>query len=352
MTPTSANLEVTGVCKRFGDNPVLAGVNLSVPAGSFTAILGPSGSGKTTLLRIIAGFDRADEGTVMIGNDVLDGPDSYVPPERRHVGYVSQNGSLFPHLSVEENVTFGLPRHQRRGHDVDDLFDAIDLGPLARRYPHQLSGGQQQRVALARALAVNPRFILLDEPFASLDASARSEVRSDVRQILKRVGTTAVLVTHDQDEALSMADQVAVIRDARIVQSTTPLDLYERPIDTGVAQFVGDANLIVGQLRAGVAVTNLGSLTVMEGTPVMEGAVTVLVRPEQIALSRTRNDAAVEVAILESDFHGHDSVYRVSFMTNGEEHVLTVRLQSSERFAVGDVAHLRVTGPVNVWQSK
>ena len=132
----------------------------------------------------------------------------------------------------------------------------------------------------------------------------------------------------------------------------TPLDLYERPIDTGVAQFVGDANLIVGQLRAGVAVTNLGSLTVMEGTPVMEGAVTVLVRPEQIALSRTRNDAAVEVAILESDFHGHDSVYRVSFMTNGEEHVLTVRLQSSERFAVGDVAHLRVTGPVNVWQSK
>jgi iron(III) transport system ATP-binding protein len=351
MTPMSANLEVTSVCKRFGDNPVLAGVNLSVPAGSFTAILGPSGSGKTTLLRIIAGFDRADEGTVMIGNDVLDGPDAFVPPERRHVGYVSQNGSLFPHLSVQENVTFGLARSKRRGRDVSDLIDAIDLGRLSRRYPHQLSGGQQQRVALARALAVNPRFILLDEPFASLDASARSDVRSDVRQILKRVGTTAVLVTHDQDEALSMADQVAVIRDAHIVQIASPLDIYERPIDTGVAQFVGDANLVVGQLRSGVAATDLGLLTVMERTPATEGVVTVLIRPEQIALSRSGDGAAVEVAVLESDFHGHDSLYRVSLKTHGEERVLTVRLQSSEKFAVGDAAYLRVTGPVNVWQS-
>ncbi|MEO9180417.1 MAG: ABC transporter ATP-binding protein [Acidimicrobiales bacterium] len=351
MTPMSANLEVAGVCKRFGQNPVLMGVNLSVPAGSFTAILGPSGSGKTTLLRIIAGFDRADEGTVMIGSDVLDGPDTYVPPERRHVGYVSQNGSLFPHLSVEENVTFGLPRNHRRSHDVDDLFDAIDLGPLAHRYPHQLSGGQQQRVALARALAVNPRFILLDEPFASLDASARSDVRSDVRKILKRVGTTAVLVTHDQDEALSMADQVAVIRDARIVQSTTPLDLYERPVDTGVAQFVGDANLVDGRLKDGLVVTDLGSLTVMGNTRATDGDVTVLIRPEQFALSRTSGESAVGVAILDSDFHGHDSVYRVSFRSPAFEHVLTVRLQSSERFAAGDTAHLRVVGPVTAWSS-
>jgi iron(III) transport system ATP-binding protein len=351
MTPMSANLEITGVCKRFGDNPVLAGVNLSVPAGSFTAILGPSGSGKTTLLRIIAGFDRADEGTVMIGNDVLDGPDAFVRPERRHVGYVSQNGSLFPHLSVEENVTFGLPRSQRRGHDVHDLIDAIDLGRLARRYPHQLSGGQQQRVALARALAVNPRFILLDEPFASLDASARSDVRSDVRQILKRVGTTAVLVTHDQDEALSMADQVAVIRDAHIVQSTTPLDLYERPIDTGVAQFVGEANLVTGQLSEDVVFTDFGSLTVMGNTSASNGDVTVLIRPEQFALSRTASASTVDVEILESDFHGHDSVYRVSFTTPAAHHVLTVRLQSSERFAVGDAAHLHVVGPVTAWSS-
>ncbi|HEY5437877.1 MAG TPA: ABC transporter ATP-binding protein, partial [Acidimicrobiales bacterium] len=332
--------------------PVLVGVNLSVPAGSFTAILGPSGSGKTTLLRIIAGFDRADEGTVMIGSDVLDGPDTYVPPERRHVGYVSQNGSLFPNLSVEENVTFGLARRQRRGRDVDALLDAIDLGPLARRYPHQLSGGQQQRVALARALAVNPRFILLDEPFASLDASARSDVRSDVRQILKRVGTTAVLVTHDQDEALSMADQVAVIRDARIVQSTTPLDLYERPIDTGVAQFVGDANLVVGHLNDDVVVTDFGSLSVRGHTSATDGEVTVLIRPEQFVLSRTAGATTVDVAILESDFHGHDSVYRVSFNTSNAQHVLTVRLQSSEKFAVGDAVHLQVVGPVTAWSSR
>ncbi len=351
MTPMSANLEVTGVCKRFGDNPVLAGVNLSVPAGSFTAILGPSGSGKTTLLRIIAGFDRADQGTVMIGNDVLDGPNAYVPPERRHVGYVSQNGSLFPHLSVWENVTFGLPRRHRRSHDVDDLLDVIDLGALARRYPHQLSGGQQQRVALARALAVSPRFILLDEPFASLDASARSDVRSDVRQILKRVGTTAVLVTHDQEEALSMADQVAVIRDARIVQSTTPLDLYERPVDTGVAQFVGDANLVAGRLNNGVVITDFGALTIMENTSATDGDVTVLIRPEQFDLTRTASESAVDVVILESDFHGHDSVYRVSFNAPTARLVLTVRLQSGEKFIVGDTGHLQIVGPVTAWSS-
>ncbi len=349
MTPSPANLEVTDVGKSFGDNPVLVGVNLSVAAGSFTAILGPSGSGKTTLLRIIAGFDRADKGTVRIGGDVLDGPNEFVAPERRRVGYVSQNGSLFPHLTVEENVTFGLARSLRRGDDVTALIEAIDLGALARRFPHQLSGGQQQRVALARALAVNPRFILLDEPFASLDASARSDVRSDVRQILKRVGTTAVLVTHDQDEALSMADQVAVIRDAHIVQSATPHDIYQQPIDTGVAQFVGDANLIGGHLKAGVAVTVLGTLPVMKSPTVADGRVTVLVRPEQLALSRTDDVAGVRVEILETAFHGHDSLYRVAFSANSEEHLLTVRLQSGEQFTAGDLAHLRVNGPVKVW---
>src|SRR5271154_4115000 len=220
MSP--ADLVVTGVHKSFGPNMVLRGVDLKVPAGAFVAILGPSGSGKTTLLRTIAGFERPDAGSIQVGDDVLDDAGIYVAPEHRHIGYVSQNGSLFPHLTVAANVKFGLPRSRRHSHDVHPLLDVVDLGPLATRFPHQLSGGQQQRVALARALAVEPRIILLDEPFASLDASARIEVRSDVQRILRNVGATAILVTHDQDEALSLADSVAVIRDGRIVQYAPP----------------------------------------------------------------------------------------------------------------------------------
>ena len=225
------HVTVTGLGKAFGAHPVLAGLDLEVPAGSLTAILGPSGSGKTTLLRLLAGFERADAGTIGIGGVLVDGPGVHLPPERRRIGYVPQEGSLFPHLTVAANVGFGLParRHgarQRRAGQVEALLETVGLAGFGRRYPHQLSGGQQQRVALARALAIEPAVVLLDEPFASLDAHLRASVRADVQEIFRRAGTTAVLVTHDQDEALSVADRVAALRDGRIAQCAPPDDLY------------------------------------------------------------------------------------------------------------------------------
>jgi iron(III) transport system ATP-binding protein len=284
------DLAVAGLDKAFGDLPVLTGMDLQVPAGSLTAILGPSGSGKTTLLRVLAGFERADAGTVTIGSSVVDGPGVQVAPERRRIGYVPQEGSLFPHLTVAANVRFGLPGRQRRGPLIAELLEAAGLSGLGPRYPHQLSGGQQQRVALARALAIRPKIVLLDEPFASLDAHLRASIRADVQQLLRERGTTAVLVTHDQDEALSAADLVAVLRDGRIAQCGTPLDLYARPADAEIAHFIGDANLLDGMLGgvlgAGMVETILGRLPAELAGPgdPDHGPVTVLIRPEQIEL--------------------------------------------------------------------
>jgi iron(III) transport system ATP-binding protein len=206
----SMGVQVAGLYKSFGEHPALRGVDLDVPVGSFTAILGPSGSGKTTLLRIIAGFDRMDAGTVTIGGQLMDDGRRFIRPQRRGIGYVPQEGALFPHLTVADNVGFGMPRRKRNG--IVHLVELVGLQGLERRYPHQLSGGQQQRVALARALAIEPKVVLLDEPFSSLDASLRDGVRRDVARILNEANATTILVTHDQDEALGLADQIAVLR--------------------------------------------------------------------------------------------------------------------------------------------
>ena len=230
--------------------PVLQGVNLSVPAGSLVAVLGLSGCGKTTLLRAIAGFERVQRGRIALGTRTLDdGHRVYVPPERRGIGYVPQEGALFPNLSVQANVAFGLSRAQRRTDVVRELLELVGLAHLARRFPHQLSGGEQQRVALARALARRPEVLLLDEPFSSLDASLRSTVREEVSALLRRQGATTVLVTHDQEEALSLADSVAVLRDGTIVQQGTPAELYSKPVDARLASFLGAANLLEASVR-------------------------------------------------------------------------------------------------------
>ena len=259
-------LSISAVTKAFGGLPVLSGVDLEVPEGSFTAILGPSGSGKTTLLRIIAGFERPDAGQVRLGDDVVDdAAQRFVPCEKRRIGYVPQEGALFPHLSVGRNVAFALPRSERRSSRVDELLELVGLAGLARRYPHQLSGGQQQRVALARALASQPEIVLLDEPFSSLDASLRASVRGDVHDVLRGTGATSILVTHDQDEALSMADQVAILRGGVIAQINTPSMLYRAPRDADLAQFLGEANLVEGTLKSDVVLTGLGELPVAPG---------------------------------------------------------------------------------------
>ena len=342
------DLRITGVAKAFGPQPVLRGVDLTVPAGSFTAILGASGSGKTTLLRIVAGFERPDDGEVRIGEELVDDAGRrFVPSERRRIGYVPQEGALFPHLSVGRNVAFGLPRGPDRRHRIDELLELVGLSGYRRRYPHQLSGGQQQRVALARALAIGPEVVLLDEPFSSLDAAMRSSVRADVLAVLRQAGTTSILVTHDQDEALSMADQVAVLRHGVIAQLDTPTGLYGRPGDVELAQFLGESNVLEGEVRDGTARTGLGELPVASGTGADgSGRAQVMVRPEQIRLDESLHGVVATVQSYE--YYGHDAVVRVR-PEGGALPELVVRVTGGQPFQPGHRVGLSVLGAVVVW---
>ena len=359
---------MAGLCKAFGTHAVLAGVDLQVTAGSFTAILGPSGSGKTTLLRLLAGFERADAGVIRIGDRTVDGDGAFVPAERRRIGYVPQEGALFPHLTVAANVGFGLRGKERHGPRTEELLGAVGLAGLGGRYPHQLSGGQQQRVALARAMAIRPEVVLLDEPFASLDVHLRASVRADVQQICRAAGTTAILVTHDQDEALSMADRVAVLRGGVIAQYAPPQELYTRPADPALAAFVGAANLIDGQLAdaagegmgPGRAVdTILGRLPLEpSGTaaPGPGGPVTVLIRPEQLELIPSapqpgRADrAGLAGRVVACRYHGHDTLVQVQPDSSPDGQRLTVRSPGDFQLPPGSPVTVRARGAVLVWR--
>jgi iron(III) transport system ATP-binding protein len=355
------DLSVEGLYKAFGTHPVLAGLDLTIAAGSLTAILGPSGSGKTTLLRILAGFDQPDAGTVRIGARLVDGPGAHVPPERRRIGYVPQEGSLFPHLSVAANIGFGLPAGQRRGPRIGELLESVGLAGLGKRYPHQLSGGQQQRVALARALAIQPELVLMDEPFAALDAHLRASVRADVQEIFRARGTTAVLVTHDQDEALSMADRVAVLRDGQIAQYAAPQDLYITPADPELAGFIGEANLLDGQLvaaRPAPAVrTVFGelALTAAAGSGLEPGPVTVLVRPEQLEIEAAGGGAAapggdgVTGKVVACHYYGHDAVLKIRLTEPDAAPEIIVRTAGGPQLPPGTAVLVRATGPVLAW---
>jgi iron(III) transport system ATP-binding protein len=355
------DLRVSDLHKSYGDVVALRGVDLVVPTGSFTAVLGPSGSGKTTLLRVIAGFERADRGSVTLGGVVVEDDHHHVAPEGRRVGYVPQEGALFPHLTVEKNVAFGIRGRAARRQRVDELLAMVGLSGLGPRYPHQLSGGQQQRVALARALAVSPQMILLDEPFAALDARLRANVRAEVLDVLHRAGTTSVFVTHDQDEALSMADQVAVLGGGRVQQVGTPRELYAHPADPGVARFLGSANLIAGTFAGRAVYTALGELGldraalargVVESAASELGApAVVLVRPEQLELGAT-DGAALVVRVLHSEYFGHDAIVTVAPEGANPElgtENLVVRITGGDHWARGTLAGVRVRGRVLAW---
>jgi iron(III) transport system ATP-binding protein len=375
-------VSIAGVSKAFGGLSVLSGVDLEVPSGSFTAILGPSGSGKTTLLRIIAGFERPDAGEVRLGQRVVDdAAHRFVPCERRRIGYVPQEGALFPHLNVGRNVAFGLDREDRHGTRVSELLELVGLSGMARRYPHQLSGGQQQRVALARALAPGPDIVLLDEPFSSLDASLRASVRADVHDVLRLSGATSVLVTHDQDEALSMADQVAILRGGVIAQINTPSSLYRLPRDAELAQFLGEANLVEGTASGTTVQTALGQLemairpaadaadaavsvvsattattaTSTDGTAArgrgngrpVDGPVRVMVRPEQLIIDEA-GARGVPSVVRSYEYFGHDAVVRVQPEIAGLTE-LVVRITGAEPLTPGTHVSVSVHGAVVVW---
>jgi iron(III) transport system ATP-binding protein len=339
-------LSVSCLSKRFTDGalPVVNGLSFSVREGEIFALLGASGCGKTTALRCIAGFERPDRGTVTLADRRLAGDGVHVPAEQRGIGFVFQDYALFPHLSVRDNVAFGLgglPSAERRAR-VDEVLRLTDLAPLADRMPHALSGGQQQRVALARALAPRPRLILLDEPFSNLDALLRHEMREKVRDLLHREGTTAVLVTHDQEEALSFADRVAVMQNGRIEQIGTPEEIYARPRTLFVAQFLGRTNLLLTQADGDEADTALGRLRLhCEAC----GPVLLAIRPEHLDLSSEPFEpGALGGVVTAREFRGHDVTYRVQV---GSLEWL-VHTDNRRVFAPGDHVYVRALEPAVV----
>jgi iron(III) transport system ATP-binding protein len=343
-----SSLHLDDVTRSFGPVVAVDRVTLSVPQSSITAVLGPSGCGKTTLLRLIAGFIGPEAGTISFGDKVVAGAGRALPPQARRVGYVPQEGALFPHLDVAANIGFGLPRAQRRSTKhrsarVTEMLDLVELpASYAARYPHELSGGQQQRVALARALAPNPTVVLLDEPFSSLDASLRTSTGQAVVRALHAASATAVLVTHDQDEALSLSDQVAVMRAGRLVQADAPYTLYRSPVDADVARFVGGATALPAQVIAGVASCVLGDLPLTGACP--DGAAQVLVRPEQVRLDGAASDAMVEARVAEVSFYGHDAACRLDLQPDGPS--LVARIIGLEPPAIGSIVKVGVAGGV------
>jgi iron(III) transport system ATP-binding protein len=346
-------LTVEGVTKAYHNAAVLHGLSLTAPNGALTAVLGASGSGKTTLLRVVAGFERAGLGRVVLGSQELEGPQTFVAPERRGIGYVSQDGSLFPHLSAAANVGFGLPRSERRGRRVDELLELVGLAGLGRRFPHELSGGEQQRVSLARALAPRPRLILMDEPFSALDASLRATLRDDVRAVLKAAGVTAILVTHDQDEALSLADQVAVLRGGVIVQAGPPPQLYERPADAALARFLGHANFVDGTVDGGKVSTVLGEVLLAQGTGLADGhGAVLLLRPEQLKVTAPGLRGSRDVVIERCQYFGHDAVVEASDPLEGSREAWTLRVPGHEAPTVGSRVGLRFQGEAWGWRKQ
>jgi len=333
-------LRCEGLVKRFGAVTAVDGAELRVERGRTLALLGPSGCGKTTLLRLIAGFEMADAGEVVLGGRRLSGPGTWLAPQKRRVGLVFQDYALFPHLNVESNVAFGLANGRDKRKRVGELLELVGLEGLSGRMPYELSGGQQQRVALARTLAAEPELVLLDEPFSNLDPAMRERVRAEVRGIIESLGTTAVFVTHDQEEALSLAEEVAVMLEGRILQVGKPREMYTRPSDRRVAEFLGEANFLPGVVEDGQVRFELGRVALAN---VARGEVDVMVRPEGLTLSA---EAGEPVEVVSAEYYGHDQTVLVRL---GSGAVLKVRLLAGEEFSPGQRLGLRLNGDAVVF---
>ncbi len=343
-----STVDIRGVRVGYGGQPVLRDIDLTVPSGTTTAVLGASGGGKTTLLRVIAGFLTPDAGTVRIGDRLVHGEGRSVPPERRGIGYVRQDGGLFPHLDVGGNITFGMPRAARRRRErVGELLELVGLHPdTATRRPDQLSGGQQQRVALARALALSPKVVLLDEPFSSLDTALRASTREAVARALAETAATTILVTHDQQEALSFADQVAIMRDGRFSQVGSPREVYESPVDAREAAFLGDVVRLPACFTSDGLDCALGAVQAMtaqaaESPFALSTDVDVVVRPEDLVL--TDAPGAVRGRVLQTRYHGAHALVKIAL---GDGTEVSVRVPGRTAPQPGDMVPVRVDGPV------
>jgi iron(III) transport system ATP-binding protein len=305
---------------------------LTVDRGEMLALLGPSGCGKTTLLRLIAGFETPEQGSIFIEGRQVAGS-TWVAPERRAVGMVFQDYALFPHLTVAQNVGYGLPRQRRSGSRVGEVLELVGLGSLGGRYPHELSGGQQQRVALARALAPEPALVLLDEPWSNIDPVLRASMRDEIAAILRTTGVTTLLVTHEQEEAFSLADRVALMQDGRILQSAPPEELYYKPASRWAAEFVGAANVLPGRIVEGHVETTIGRFRALNANGAK--SVSALVRPELLEL---HPDPDGDGRVIAREFRGHDVFYRVLL---GDGTTVCSQRPSSEFVPLGARVSLR-----------
>ncbi len=342
-----SRISVRGLDRSFGPRRVLQDLDLEVEDGEIMAVLGPSGCGKTTLLRILAGFLEPDGGTVDFDATRVATHGRSVPAWERKVGYVPQEGALFPHLDVRSNILFGLQRKERSDARLAEMLDLAELPhEISGAYPRELSGGQQQRVALARALAPRPRVVLLDEPFSSLDAALRISAGREVTRVLRHAKSTALLVTHDQGEALSLADRVAVMEGGRISQVDRPAELYGAPVDVAVGSFVGDANLLPGVVVQGGATCSLGMVPLRSQPEAAAGTiVTLLVRPEQLRLRP--HDPEREVGVVEEvTFYGPHASVRLA-LEDGT--MLLARVDPVDVPVAGDRVGIDVTGVAGVF---
>lgn len=348
-SPGANMLEVSDLTKNFGSVPVLSQVHFAVPDGMLAAILGASGSGKTTLLRLIAGFLQPDAGEIRLEGRLIASPSASLRPERRGIGYVAQEGALFPHLTVAQNIGFGLNRTQRKDMArIEQLLAMVGLpAHYAQRAPQALSGGEQQRVALARALAPSPRLLLLDEPFSALDAGLRAETRLAVGAALKAAGATAILVTHDQDEALSMGQKIGVMQRGSLVQWATPEVLYKHPSSPDVASFVGEAVFLPGRSDDMQATCVLGQVSLF--APMASKVVKLMLRPEQIKLSRA--ESGVKARVRKVVYYGHDAALTLQLCQNDSVCVLA-RVPGDWIPDVGAEVNVAVTGPVMAYPAE
>ena len=303
-TPSAGHaLVLEGVSKSYGPVVAAEGIDLTAAPGELVTLIGPSGCGKSTTLRLVAGLERPDAGVIRIAGEVVADRHHFEQPERRRVGLVFQDHALFPHLSVARNVAFGLDglaRGERRAR-VGEVLELVRLTHLAGRYPHELSGGEQQRVALARALAPRPAAVLLDEPFSSLDESLRAQVRADTVAVLRETGTTGMLVTHDQTEALSVGDRVVVMRGGRIEQADTPEKVFEQPASRFVASFMGDADFLPAHVHDALLTCEIGVVSTVPGWAHVDIDVDVVLRPHEVALAPDDSSDARVIAV---EYHG------------------------------------------------
>ena len=325
-------IRARSVTKSYGSEVVLSDFNLDVWNGSIVGILGISGSGKTTALRLLAGFDKPDSGIIEMRNRVISSEDTFLPPEERNVGMVFQDYALFPHLNVEKNISFGLSRDEIKSGRLEEVLSMCNLEAYRNKFPQELSGGQQQRVSLARALAPKPEVILLDEPFTSLDAHMARDLREEVVSLLRQTETTAIIVTHDQEEALSVCDVVSVLENGSVIQSATPQEIYLNPVSQTVANSVGDPNILKGFSVDGRVETSLGTFVTA-----YNGALDVSIRPECIELLL---DSEGSYVVKECTFYGHDQV--VSFQ-NSKGEVFRARSLPNTIYEAGDKVNINIS---------